>query len=185
MMNKHAIVHITDVIFYPESFLYNSVKAVKIVNGKPLTGLISHRKAFSRKSLIAVYNILQKYQQPFICNNFSKFSFQNVMVNRIKILSDITAKKISIVSIGAVIVSKKSCQSFKCKGKSFTDSARNIIIYQSFIQFRSQNIIAQTVLYYAVNVMKGINISGSVNILMGLFKKTDNTQKNKEGSLVK
>ena len=26
---------------------------------------------------------------------------------------------------------------------------------------------------------------GSVNILMGLFKKTDNTQKNKEGSLVK
>ena len=158
MMNRHAVIRVTEVVFYPKPFPDKHVKTVRIVNGKPLADLFFHGKLLSGAGLVAVNNAPEEAEHSLIGKYPLELCLQEVVIHGIKVLSDIAPEKIPPVSVMEVIVRQKTGQSFKRKRKPLSDSAGGIVINQPFIKVRGQNLIAKTVLYHPVGIMQCGNV---------------------------
>ena len=66
LMQQNQIVHIPGIVFDFVFFLDDTVYPVKIIQGKPLAGLITHWQPFSRIGIEAVDNLIQKRQNLLI-----------------------------------------------------------------------------------------------------------------------
>ncbi len=166
LMDKHAVIHVAEVMLYLKLFLYQSVKGVQIVHAEPLTGLVPHGKPLAGGGLVAVNNAVQKREQPFISGNPSELVLQDLMIHGIEVLSDIAPQKIALIPVMTVMIRQKTRKPFESEGKPLTRSTGRIVIDETLFQHRPQKLIAETVLHYPIPVMQrgDVSLFGLVNI---------------------
>ena len=93
-----------------------------------------------------IYDHIQKPQDVAVFDKPAKLFFQNVVIDTVKILSNIAFQDPAVRPVLSVVPRHKIFQAVKSEVRSFAFLACVVVVYESFRKVRFQDIIAKTVL---------------------------------------
>ena len=105
-MDQHKIIHISCVILDTELLLNQPINRIKVIQRKPLAGLIPKRQAFASISVMTVDDHVKKILYVLI-RKIRKFCLQDIMIDAVKVLADVTFQEISFCSMLAIELVQK------------------------------------------------------------------------------
>ena len=157
-MHQNAVIHVSGIVFDLELFFNKTIKWIQIKQSKPLTCLIPHGNPFPGRHLVTVNDLKEKLQRSQIVNNCRESLLQDLMINAVKELADVTLQKVPSCSMPAEMIMHESVEPVNCKEGSFSGPTGCVVIDEMILKIWSQHIDTKAVLQNPVTIVQSVDL---------------------------